>query len=326
MGSNKHRLEERECPECGKFTFIANNRSTCCLQSGQKRSRPDEFRLSQRDLDKLLTEAVERGRQMVKEELSEDVGRGCSDGATVLITDPHIPLHHVAGWNAMSNMLVALKGTGYIKRLVLGGDVFDGTNLSRYPKENRGEGHPHDIGDEIYAGRHMISDLVDCVEESSWYFIGNHEHRLNRLIAAQPGLPAEILSFDNMLAYYDYPERLAIHKERKLTIGRGDGKVTFIHGEKYNKHRAAGLLEENLYENTVQGHTHRPQTYWYKGRFGLVNGYLHDPKRQGYDPDPTWTLGFTIFEHWDNGRHVNPYFVRITDNGSFSFMGKVWKA
>lgn len=314
----------RACPECSRESAYPINKSTCCLARGVRRKTEQPISLTPDELRDIVRREIAADRE-AREATAPQDATTFADGATVLLSDIHIPLHQVKATHAVIKFCQENRASGWLKRLVLAGDVFDGTLLSRFLKQHREEGHGGDLGQEIAEGREIIHDLVECFDES-YYILGNHEARLDRVIAQNPGIPAEPLDMAAMFAFYEYPAQLRYHRERKLVFGRGDeGSVTVIHGEKYNKHRAAGLLEENLYKNTVQGHTHRPQTFWYKGRFGHVNGYLHDPERQGYMPDPTWTLGFTVFEHWDNGRKVNPYFVRITDDGSFALNGKVYR-
>ena len=248
------------------------------------------------------------------------------DGASVMISDPHIPLHNCRQFDAAISF-VEQQPKGYIKRLILAGDVFDGTNLAKYLKQSRDEGHGGDFGDELAMGRGQVNALVRAVEGECWLMSGNHElGRLHRVLAETRGVPAEPLEMEHLLKFYEYDERLKFHPERKLTIGRGDtGSIDIIHGDRYNKHTAATILEKNLYRSIVQGHTHRPQTFWVKGRFGHVNGHMHDMTRVGYMPDPEWVPGFSIFEHWDNGTKVNPYFLRQAEDGSFSFNGKVYR-
>ena len=248
------------------------------------------------------------------------------DGATVLISDVHIPLHDMRKFDAVISFCEQ-QPKGYLKRLVLAGDIFDGTNLSKYGKQSRDEGHGGDFGDEMAMGRGQINAIVRTIESECYLQSGNHElGRLHRVLAETRGVPAEPLEMEHLLKFYEYDPRLTFYPNRKLPIGRGDdGTVEIIHGEKYNKHTAATILSDNLFRNIVQGHTHRPQTFWVKGRFGHVNGHLHDMAEVGYMPDPSWVSGFTIFEHWNDGRMVNPYFIRIADDGSFSFNGRVYR-
>ena len=315
-------IRYRTCPECRMDSAFPVNKATCCLKRGAKRKTDRPISLTADELQDIVRREVAAALDAAKNPLPDT--EAFEDGATVLLSDIHIPLHHVRATHAVIKFCQAMKAQGWFKRLVLAGDVFDGSTLSRFDKESRTEGHHGDFGQEIAEGREVIHELAECFPKT-FYMVGNHEHRLERALAKNPGIPAEPLDMAEMFKFYDYPE-LEYVRDRKLLIGRGDeGTVQVIHGEKYNKNRAAGLLEENLYRNTVQGHTHRPQTFWYKGRFGHVNGYLHDPLRQNYMPDPTWTLGFTIFEHWDGGHRVNPYFVRITEEGSFTYAGKTYR-
>lgn len=280
------------------------------------------------DIERLVEEAVARriAAMQPQPEYQYDQSK-FEDGATILASDIHVPLQNVRAFDALIQF-VEQQPKGYIKRLVLAGDVFDGTNLSRYDKLSRDDGHGGDLGDEMAMGRGHINALVRAIDGEHWLQSGNHElGRLHRALAAARGIPAEPLEMPALLKFYEYDERLKFYPQRKLSIGRGDeGTVEIIHGEKYNKHTAATILSDNLFRNIVQGHTHRPQTFWIKGRFGHVNGHMHDLAKAGYAVDPEWTLGFTILEHFNNGRTVNPYFVRMTENGSFSWNGKVYRA
>lgn len=246
------------------------------------------------------------------------------DGATVLLTDIHIPLHHRKAVGAIVQFCETNKESGWLKRLVLGGDVFDGNGNSRHKQMSRGEGHGGDLGDEIETGRGTINALVECFPEAT-FMEGNHEARLWRVLAENKGIPEAPLVFEALFRFYDFHHRLQVHNNRSFFVGRGEGQIEFIHGERYNQHTAATLLNDNMNRNSAQGHSHRPQAFWRRGKFAVVNGHLHDAEKQQYMKNPEWTMGFTIFDHWDNGRKVNPYFVRVTEDGSFSFAGKTYR-
>jgi UDP-2,3-diacylglucosamine pyrophosphatase LpxH len=332
--STRPSVRHNVCPQCGFKCQGAYQRAMRSGGGTQERPQPQPQQSTQ------PSESIEQTvRRILSEQLSTlnlsppaatdthvSDQTAFADGATILISDSHIPLHDMRKFDAIGNFCET-QPKGYLKRLVLAGDIFDGTNLSRYPKGARGEGHGGDFGDEMAMGRGQINALVRTIEGDCWLQSGNHElGRLHRHLAASTGIPAEPLEMEHLLRFYEYDERLVFHPNRKLTIGRGDlGTIDIIHGERYNKHTAATILADNLYRNIIQGHTHRPQTHWVRGRFGHVNGHLHDLARVGYTPNPEWVSGFTIFEHWDNGRLVNPYFVRIAENGSFSFNGKVYR-
>jgi UDP-2,3-diacylglucosamine pyrophosphatase LpxH len=246
------------------------------------------------------------------------------DGATLFVSDWHIPLHHRKATDALIAFCEANRDSGYLQRLVLGGDVFDGTNNSRYLKQSREDGHDGDLGDEIETGRSIVNALVECFPDAI-FMEGNHEARIWRVLAEKKGIPAAPIVFEQLFKFYDYHERLQVTKNRSHFVGKGEGLIEFIHGERYNKHTAAALMSDNQWKNSVQGHTHRPQAFWSKGKFAIVNGHLHDQSKQTYMANPDWTMGFTVFEHWDRGRKVNPYFVRVCEDGSFGFLGKVWR-
>lgn len=318
------------CPTCGfacqgqwQRKRYSETQTAVGVKTGAETSTPVAHYTP--DIEAIIRERVDA--IMKEREASVPDFTAFDDGATILASDIHVPLHNVRAFDALVQF-VEQQPRGYIKRLVLAGDVFDGTNLSRFDKLSRSDGHGGDLGDEMAMGRGHINALVRATPDGEhWIQSGNHElGRLHRALAANRGIPAEPLEMEALLKFYEYDERLKFYPQRKLAIGRGDqGVVEIIHGEKYNRHTAATILADNLFRNITQGHTHRPQTFWIKGRFGHVNGHMHDLARAGYAVDPDWTMGFTIFEHWDNGRFVNPYFIRIAENGSFSFGGKTYR-
>lgn len=313
----------KRCIACGQSSNIPSNKQTCCLVRGQNipaRAKEVMVPLS------LVEEAVQKALQKhgISKGEGEDQAEDFQDGMTILASDIHIPLHHQRGVENLVRACEDLKSSGDLKRLILNGDVFDSTNNSNYPKGSRLEGHHGDLGDEIQQGAGVLNALVDCFEDAV-YQEGNHEARLARVLAKNLGVPEAPLAYEALFRFYGYHPRLRVYNQRLLLLGRGEGSVGIIHGEKFNQHTAATVLRDNMYRNTIQGHTHRPQVFWVAGKFGLVNGHLHDVSKQHYAPSPDWTMGFTVLEHWDGGRKVNPYFVRVYEDGSFRFQGKTYK-
>jgi len=246
------------------------------------------------------------------------------DGWTVEISDMHIPFHHVKATLSILSFLREKQKEGILKRLVLNGDIFDAAALSRHMKRKRGSGGVGDLGDEIKAGKPIIMAYAKLFDEV--YFLGgNHEEgRLQRLLANEGvGIPKDPLAFGELLKFYGY-DGITFVDRRDIKLGFDDGAVKMYHGEIYNRNTASTILANNRGNNVTQGHTHRPQLHFSRGQFGAVNGGLIDKNQQDYMADPEWTMGFTIFEHFKNGTQVNPYFVKITEDGEFSFNGKVY--
>ena len=95
-------------------------------------------------------------------------------GDVALISDVHAPLHD-ARW--LARMCEAAKKMG-IRRLVLGGDFMDFSEISRFPRDRRRV----DAVEALRASVALIDQLAKAFPEGIWSIKGNHELRLERLI------------------------------------------------------------------------------------------------------------------------------------------------
>jgi predicted phosphodiesterase len=332
-----YKLVEGTCAGCNKTTLLPSRNNYCsrvCYDKHRKvKNTQFEKSLNHKEMPPLdilirtITDQVYKAVSpyFITKEAHHPVEfvnqEKFKDGFTIILSDLHIPFHHVLGTKAVIQFLRAYRKTGLLKRLILNGDVFDAATLSRHLKRKRSKFNG-DLGEEMKTGKDWIMPMVACFEET-YMLGGNHEEgRLQRLLANEGvGVPEDPMAFNELLSFYKYSGVKFIARP-EIFLGSDDGKVKIFHGEKYNDHTAATILKDNHYTSSVQGHTHRPQTYFSKTKFGAVNGMLLDPDQQDYRYDPPWTLGFTILEHFNNGTEVNPYFVKISFEGEFSFAGK----
>ena len=332
-----YKLVESTCYGCKKLTLIPSRNNYCsrdCYEQHRTvKNKEFEVSLNKKTippLDVLIKTITDQVMKTLSPLYPDPAShhptsfvnqKKFKDGFTIIVSDVHIPFHHVLGTLATIQFFRKMKGTGLLKRLILNGDVFDAATLSRHMKRKRSK-FGGDLGQEILLGRDWIMPMVECFEET-YMLGGNHEEgRLQRLLANEGvGVPEDPMAFGELLKFYKY-DGVKFIARPEIFIGVDDGNIKIFHGEKYNEHTAATILKDNHYKSAVQGHTHRPQIYFSKTKFGAVNGMLLDPDQQDYRYDPNWTLGFTILEHFNNGTEVNPYFVKISWTGEFSFAGK----
>jgi predicted phosphodiesterase len=333
-----YRLVTKYCPGCGEAKQMPTRNTFCgrdCSSGKAAETKrimdllPQEVKQQGFDQDAFalaLTSAITSVMSQFVPKVPEKKSweTNFADGWSVMVSDVHIPYHHISATKAVIQFFRRYKDSGLLKRLILNGDIFDAAALSRHMARKRAKSKG-DLGAEMKAGLPWVTAMQECFEETV-FLGGNHEEgRLQRVLANEGvGLPGEPLAFDNLLKFYGY-KGIKFVQEPYITVGFGEGSVKIFHGEIYNKNTASTILERNLNESVSQGHTHRPQLYFSKGRFGAVNGNLLDKQKQDYMFDPNWTMGFTIFEHWNGGTEVNPYFVKITEDGEFSWCGEVFK-
>jgi UDP-2,3-diacylglucosamine pyrophosphatase LpxH len=338
-----YRCVWKTCPSCGQLKSIPTRNTFCSKECASRRealnsedaspsSRPAEY--APRPQIDVAALAAQITAQVLKSLPPELLGLGkpsetlnwtkntFDDGMSVIISDVHIPYEHRPACLATLKFLRELSEKGLLKRLFLNGDIFDAASLSRHMKSRRAKYPQGDLGSEMKEGMPLINAFAELFPET-WFLGGNHEEgRLQRVLANEGvGIPADPLAMGNLLDFYGY-RNIEFVDRREICLGFDEGEVWVFHGEKYNKHTAASILEKNRYRNTVQGHTHRPQLFFVKGSFGMVNGNLFDKEKQDYMADPDWTMGFSILEHFNNGTQVNPYFVKITEDGEFAYNGK----
>jgi len=208
------------------------------------------------------------------------------------ISDVHIPHHDKVSVRVMLNYLAEYKPD----LILLGGDVFDFYLISDY---DRDPGRQNTLQDEFDAGRDFMK-AVDSLSPNVAFLLGNHEGRLMKLIAKNPGL-FKLRSLDFHKAA-ELPERWACYPSQThyeighLTALHGDLKELKSGGVNPSRTMFAKLKRSNIY-----GHFHRFSTHFdtnfdgtVRGAFG--NGHLSDLKQVTYMRAPDWQTGFSTIE------------------------------
>lgn len=238
----------------------------------------------------------------------------------VVISDLHYPFHLEPALRNVYRLLEDLQP----QTLVLNGDILDCYSISSF------EGDPRKplLADEIKGAKAIIEKFRSIVPHADMHFIeGNHEERLGRLVANNPGLYGlEVLTWPRLLGlpemgikYTGYKEHIVIH-----------GDICVTHGHKVSKHAgysAKAHLLDNGYQNVLHGHTHRMGNYNLTGVSGTRRAYeiggLYDRKQADYCTNPNWQNGFAVVS--SSGGHHQIDLIEInSEDGSFIVGNKIY--
>lgn len=206
--------------------------------------------------------------------------------------------------------------------VVIGGDFLELESCSQHG----GNPSPLALVDEIKAGRKALDRLRDaCPTAAFTYLEGNHETRLNRVVAS--ALP----TFDGAV---DLPSLLCLGDlgvewvpYRRLWVPPVPGaKLSYTHGEWASLHHAKKHLE--AYGTSVRyGHTHRPQSYsrsYGDGRvlMAIGTGCLRTLDPGWIGPNNSWSHGFGWDEFMPDGTFTAQNFVIA--KRKFAWRGKIY--
>lgn len=177
--------------------------------------------------------------------------------------------------------------------ILIGGDLYDSYLISAYEKSP--EQLNHHLQREFDLARPFVKE-VDSLACDVVYILGNHEARIDALIAKNPGLAKlRALEWHRMA---ELPERWTILPQfSRYRVGSLD----FHHGDLKQgpggRYVAARMLED-LKRSSVHGHFHRSQVYIEPDgdgvlRAGFSSGHLCDTAEAAkYMRLNRWATGF----------------------------------
>lgn len=236
-----------------------------------------------------------------------------------LIYDVHIPFHNR---EALYMALSWLKAQG-IDCLVLGGDIIDCYDLSKFEKDL----HSRSFWEEIKMLTDFLDDLRDNFpDQTIIYRLGNHDHRFKRYLLRQAReISSPITTIDYLIKQkiercdepkcnLDCPKCgglkwIVTNRDRNIKVV-GDrrpihaGKLDIIHGHETTGGNnpvspARGFMLKRKV-STIGGHFHRSSKQVSKDARGSIQGYwsvgcLCDLTPQ-YMPENEWSHGFAMVE------------------------------
>ncbi len=200
------------------------------------------------------------------------------------------------------------------------GDWMDLSYLSSFSKEDNLDNERRRLGKDVDLANREL-DFWHGITPDHTFLQGNHDERLDRMIAKMPALEW-IASADKLLKFKErgvdyYPAREQPHKR---------GKLNMIHGWYTNRYHAMKHLDQ-MSGNIVYGHVHVFQTA--SRTLAAMSeeiaawslGCLCD-KAPGYlkGRPSSWNHGFAVV-YMDELGNFNLYPIRII-HGSFIWEGR----
>ena len=243
---------------------------------------------------------------------------GIENGSVVVASDIHI-------WpdmrTTMQRALLHLVGKWKPQAVILNGDVFDGSSISRHPPI--GWEHRPSVKRELDAVKDFLGDLVAVAGNAKRVWTcGNHDARFSTRLAAMVPEFAEVQGM-----------QLKDHFEQWTPCWRVD-----VNDDVVIKHRMAGGEHADWNnvvkggKTTVTGHDHRLNVTPYRDyrglRWGVRCGYMGqsqiDPHFVNYleASEPNWEPGFVRLNFKD-GRLLWPEVVSQFDADIVQFRGEL---
>lgn len=226
--------------------------------------------------------------------------------STLVWTDVHYPFHDNDAVSIVRQVAADLKPY----RLVCMGDVFDFAELSdhRPPKDEM-----PDFQETINAGTRHLADIraISGAEEAI-FLGGNHEDRWDRMLVQARRDPRfrQLLKLPKIKRALDFEEVIGFEElgyeyrpYTEATAYLENETLLYTHGDKANKHVAAGMLRK-YGKNVMFGHMHRIQNFTSRDLKGQEAGWCIgclctlDPH---YSIFADWHQGFAVV-NWQKVR------------------------
>lgn len=242
----------------------------------------------------------------------------------VCVSDLQVPYHDKRAVSILAKFIKAVKPDNVVSV----GDEMDFQTISRWA-------HGTPLEYERTIGRDRDTTVRVLEELRVRHVIrSNHTDRLfNTVMLRAPGLISlPELELPNFLRF---PDLNITYHSKPYELAPG---WLLMHGDEGNVSQNGGTTALNLAKRTgysvVCGHTHRmglvhhsegvaginTRTVW-----GMEVGNLMDAKQASYLKGgiSNWQQGFGVL--WVDNKKVTPQLVPVNKDGSFSFLGKVWK-
>jgi hypothetical protein len=218
------------------------------------------------------------------------------DANAMLLFDLHIPHHNVRLLEQA--LTVKQRFFPHIPRLIIGGDLFDGASISRFPKDEQEAG----IAEELALGGEILRELARHFD-TVYLTNGNHDRRFTRLAGGltlqniiDMALGARRPDGEPIVTNLDYLQLDAPGTNRRWCIGHPSG-----YSGDGGKTPAAIALRRQV--NVATGHNHHIGIQQSAcGNFlGWDVGHCLSPERINYKVQSLskfneWSAGFGFIE------------------------------
>jgi hypothetical protein len=205
--------------------------------------------------------------------------------------------------------------------IIMNGDVFDGASVSRHP--SIGWEHKPSVIEEIDACTDRLAEIENAAPKAEKFWtLGNHDARFeSRLANVAP----------------EYARLHGVHLKDHFPHWQPCWSV-WINDDVVVKHRWKGGIHAthgntvNSGKTMITGHLHSlkvsPWTDYTGTRWGVDTGTLAAPFGEQFvdyteDNPVNWRSGFAVLT-FHEGELLDPELVRVRDDTSVVFRGKVW--
>ncbi len=239
----------------------------------------------------------------------------------LVLSDLHVPYHDRRAIDAVLDFARDFAPD----LIVLNGDTYDSYLISRYGKD------PKKLRDTLqseFDAAQPILKRINSLFGDVILGLGNHDARINALVAENPGLDGlRALEFGRMA---ELPDRWTVLPDGyRLRLGPIDVLHGNLKGRGGGAKHIAAWMYAKLKRSCLFGHFHRQQSHLEPDGDGVVRGafstgHLCDPvKAAEYCPINDWAAGFATIE-MDGGDapfHVGQHLI---SRGVFRYGGKTY--
>jgi len=238
----------------------------------------------------------------------------------IAVGDLHFPDHNPECLSILLQFIDDFKPD----HLLLTGDMLDMASISSFNKKKPKLTEGKRLKREYKGFQKLVLDKIDSRVTDScqkYFFVGNHEYRIDRLIEAEPQYEG-FIELENNLNLNDY-KIIPFNEVYNL------GEMYFMHGDYYNKYHA----EKNarIYgKHIFNWHVHTNQVYTMHSpinrlpRQGVSVGCMCNKNPEYMKNKPNhWVNQFMFFYLYGNGSFV--YYTPIIINGRTIINGKEYK-
>lgn len=217
---------------------------------------------------------------------------GASDA--IVIADSELPDYD----NQLMRAAHAMGMKHGIKRLIIGGDFWSFDSITPWPElvKERGNGH---LGDDLQMARDVLEVSFTWFDEVH-AVMGNHEHRVNRLLDGQLG-PWQLFTLPS-------GNQVKVNIYTYMYMNTCRNRIMVVHPKNYSKKQltipSALINIERERCDILSTHTHHCCTgFDESGQYQMSEiGCMRDPMRTKYKSlgktrHPQWVQGFAMVKN-----------------------------
>ena len=236
------------------------------------------------------------------------------DDIVAYISDIHFPSEDPVSYKKALSILKTIKPS----RVVLGGDIVDLDDISRYPKRKIIQ--EKTLTDLKYAGE-KLTEMRDILPNARFDFLlGNHEDRLDKFIMEKA---PELSGFFDLRILLKC-DKLDIKVHPHNTVMR-IGKLNYSHGDNWpggwGMANPARSIYDKCKDNIIFGHFHRISNHSSRTLRGRQQGAWGNGCLQRLDVEfnkyNNWQHGISMVYYAKTGGYFHVEQIRIHEGVNF---------